>query len=215
MENYPWMEVIGVAKDVRYTPDHPVSTDFYVPASQDPQLAMTLLARTSVDPLSVAMAVRHAVQQVDPDQPVFDILPMTEVRDRAIAGYFIPSIALSVFALGALMLAALALYSLVSYTVSRRTPEIGLRMALGAQPIEVVKLFVRQGMWLTSVGLGIGLAGGIALSRVLASLLFGITANDWVTLFSVSIVLVAAALLATIIPALRATKVDPIVALRN
>ncbi|MBA3652390.1 MAG: FtsX-like permease family protein, partial [Chthoniobacterales bacterium] len=212
----PWREVVGVVKDVR-------QNDFLAQPKMEMYLSYrqlkvmapnALVVRTSVDPLSLASAVRNAVWAVDKDQPVSNIDTMEHIVAGAVARQRFSTMLLAIFATVALVLAAVGIYGVMSYSVAQRTREIGIRMALGAQRSEVLRMTVMQGLKLVGLGLVIGLVAAFLLTRVMASLLFGISATDPLTFLGISIVLLAVASLASFIPALRATKVDPMVALR-
>ena len=151
---------------------------------------------------------------MDKDQPVADIDTMDHIVSEAIARQRFSMLLLGIFASLALVLAAVGIYGVMSYSVAQRTHEIGIRMALGARRTDVLKMTVKQGLKLVSVGMMLGLVAAFLLTRVLASLLFGISATDPVTFIGISLVLLAVAVLASYLPALRATKVDPIIALR-
>ena len=210
----PWMQVVGVVKDVKHDLQIPVTTDYYLPHAQDVWSSMVLVARTKGDPLSVASDMRQQVWSLDKDQPVYDVRTMEEVRAFSVSLYSFSAGSLGVFAVIALLLAAIGIYGVMSYAVMQRTQEIGIRMALGARAADVLKLVVRNGMYLALIGVVAGLAGAFALTRLLQSLLFGVTPTDAVTFAAVTFGLLLVALLACYIPARRATKVDPLVALR-
>jgi putative ABC transport system permease protein len=175
---------------------------------------MVLVAKTRVEPAAMAAPIRQEVWAIDKYQPVFDVKTMREVRAISLALYSFSSIMLGIFAVVALLLAAIGIYGVMSYAVTQRTQEIGIRMALGARAIDVLKLVVKNGMVLALIGVAVGLGGSFALTRLLASLLVGVTPTDAVTFSTVSLGLLLIALLACYIPARRATKVDPMVALR-
>jgi putative ABC transport system permease protein len=175
---------------------------------------MVLVARTSVDPRSMAAAIRQQVLAIDKDQPVFDVKTMEEVRAISISVYSIGSATMTIFAIVALLLAAVGIYGVMAFAVSQRTQEIGIRMALGARAFDVLKLVLRNGMSLAIIGAVIGILGAFAITRFMASLLFGVSPTDVVTFASVTAALLLVALLACYLPARRATKVDPLVALR-
>jgi len=175
---------------------------------------MVLVARTTVDPASTASALRQQVWSLDKDQPVFDVKTMDEVRSISVAIYSFSSVMLAVFAVVALILAAVGIYGVMAFAVTQRTQEIGIRMALGAGRADVLKLVLRHGMWLALIGVAIGLAGAWALTRFLSKLLVGVSTTDILTFSIVTFTLLFAALLACYLPARRATKVDPLVALR-
>ena len=212
----PWREVIGVVKDVR-------QNDFiaepkmqmYFPYRQLKDLAANaLVVRTSVEPMSLATSVRNAIWAVDKDQPVAAIDTMDHIVSEAIARQRFSMLLLGIFAALALVLAAVGVYGVMSYSVAQRTHEIGIRMALGARRADVLQMTIKQGLKLVGAGMIFGLAAAFLMTRVLASLLFGISATDPVTFIGISLVLLAVAILASYVPALRATKVDPIIALR-
>jgi putative ABC transport system permease protein len=175
---------------------------------------MTLIIHTSVEPLSLSTAVRQAVQAADKDQPVHDVRTMQQIVADSMARRRFALVLLAGFAVLALLLTTVGVYGVVSYSVSRRTYEIGIRMALGAARQDVFKLVIGQGLAPTMIGVVVGLIGAFALTRLMSSLLFAVTATDPVTLVGVSLLLTGAALLACYIPARRATKIDPMVALR-
>jgi len=164
--------------------------------------------------MSLATALRNAVWAVDKDQPVSKIDTMEHIVAGAVARQRFSTMLLGIFATLALILAAVGIYGVMSYSVAQRTREIGIRMALGAQRGDVLKMTVKQGLKLIVMGVAIGLVAAFALTRVMASLLFGVSATDPVTFVSISVVLMGVAMFASYIPALRATKVDPMVALR-
>ena len=175
---------------------------------------VNVLVRTSVEPLSLAGAVRNQIAALDKDQAVFNVRTMEEALSRSVAARRFSMILLGVFAMLALVLAAVGIYGVISYSVAQRTREVGIRMALGARTIDVIKLVVRDGLKLVLIGVGVGLAGALALTRLMTTLLFGVTPTDTVTYATVALGLVLVALIACCIPARRATKVDPLVALR-
>ena len=210
----PWMQVVGVVQDVKHNLQTPVTADYYLPHAQDSWGSMVLVARTKGDPLSVASDMRQQVWALDKDQPVYDVRTMEEVRAFSVSLYSFSAGSLGVFAAIALLLAAIGIYGVMSYAVMQRTQEIGIRMALGARAADVLKLVVKNGMSLALLGIAAGLAGAFALTRLLRSLLFGITPTDALTFGVVTFGLLLIALLACYIPARRATKVDPLVALR-
>jgi len=175
----------------------------------------TLVVRTAVPPESLTAAVRQAVQEVDPGLPLYKVATMDEVIAKSLAGHRLNLWLLAIFAGIALVLSAAGLYGVISYLVAQRTREIGVRLALGAQTRDVIGLVMRQGARLTAVGIGLGLLGALAFTRVLASLLFGVSTRDPLTFSGVAALLAAVALLATWLPARRAARVEPIVAIRN
>jgi len=214
IEKAPWLEVVGVIHDVKHELTREVMPEFYLSHSQDSWNAMILVARTTVEPASLAGQLRQQVWAIDKDQPVFDVKTMNEVRAGSVALYSFSSVTLGVFAGVALLLAVIGIYGVMAFAVSQRTHEIGVRMALGARARDVLLMVVGNGMKLALIGLVIGLAGAWGLSRFIQGLLFGVQPTDLLTFGIVSICLMLAALLACYIPARRATKVDPLVALR-
>ena len=175
---------------------------------------MALAVRTRANPGNLAAAIRDQVKELDPNQPVTAVRTMSEVISRSVWQPRLYAILFGVFAAVALLLASVGIYGVMSYAVAQRTHEIGIRMALGAQRGDVLRLVIGQGMWLVLVGVGIGVLASLAFTRLMGSLLFGVGATDPVTFAGVTVLLAAAALIACYIPARRATKVDPMVALR-
>jgi ABC-type antimicrobial peptide transport system permease subunit len=188
---------------------------FYIPAEQDPRSGMTLVARGDGDPMQLVSAMRGVVRQVDLDQPVFDVMTLAAVRAAGSESQELASLLLGGFAVVALLLAAIGIYGVVAYQVVLRTREFGIRMSLGAQPGDVLRLVIRRGMALTAIGIALGLAGAFGLTRVMENLLYGIHATDPATFMGVTVILGAVTLLAGYLPARRATRVDPLVALRE
>lgn len=164
--------------------------------------------------MTLAADIRQQVWAIDKDQPVYRVRTMEDVRAFSVSLYSFSSGSLGVFAGIALLLAAIGIYGVMSYAVTQRTQEIGIRMALGARAADVLKLVIRNGMWLALIGVVTGLAGAYAATRFLASLLFGVTPTDLTTFAAVTLGLLVVALLACYLPARRATKVDPLIALR-
>jgi putative ABC transport system permease protein len=214
LDRAPWMQVVGVIRDVKHELNTPVVPEFYLPLAQDVWGGMILVTKTAGEPSAMAGAIRREVWAIDKDQSVFDVRTMEEVRSNSVALYSFSSVTLGIFAGVALLLASIGIYGVMAFSVTQRTHEIGVRMALGARSRDVLKLVVLNGMKLAMVGVVIGLAGAWALSRFVKKLLFGVEATDIVTFAAVSGCLLLAALLACYIPARRATKVDPLVALR-
>jgi putative ABC transport system permease protein len=174
-----------------------------------------LTIRVAGDPLSLAAAVRKEVQAIDPNQPIAAVRTMEQVVAESVGAPRYRTLLLGLFAFVALLLAAIGIYGVISYAVAQRTHEIGIRMALGAQPRAVHRLVIGQGIRLALVGVGAGLIGAVALTRLLAGLLFGVTATDPLTFAGVAVILTVIALLACWIPARRAARVDPMIALRH
>jgi putative ABC transport system permease protein len=219
---FPWMQIVGVVKHVRhYGPDEEGRVELYRPYFQLPNAAgaqysrtMVLTLRVTGEPTALTSAVRNAVSEIDKDQPVSSVQTMTQVVATSIASQKFATWLLAVFAAAALLLAALGLYGVMAYSVTQRTHEIGIRMALGAARRDVLRLIVGQGMRLALIGLGLGLVGAFLVTRLMKSLLFGVSAADPITYGGVALLLALVALLACLIPARRATRVDPMIALR-
>jgi putative ABC transport system permease protein len=214
VDENPWMQIVGVVKDVKHELTLTVTPEYYLPHAQDPWNAMVLVARTTVDPGSLASSLRQQVWSIDKDQPVFNVKTMHEVRSVSVAMYSFSSVMLAIFAGVALLLATVGIYGVMAFAVTQRTQEIGIRMALGASAVDVLKLVVRHGMKLALLGIVIGLAGSWALTRFMKGLLVGVEATDVLTFSVVPLCLLVAAFIACYLPARRATKVDPLVALR-
>ena len=175
---------------------------------------MYLLARSTGDPSSLVGSIRDAIHDVDKDQPIYRVMTMEQVVSNSVAQKRFSMVLLLIFAGVALLLAAVGIYGVMSYSVTQRTHELGIRMALGAQSGDVLKMVVRQGMGITLIGVAIGLAGAFAATKVMSSLLFGVGTHDPITFIAIPLILAGVALVACFIPALRATKVDPMIALR-
>jgi predicted permease len=211
----PFGEIVGVVRNAKYRNLREETLPFiYIPLGQEYQTGMTLMIRTAGDPLLLAGAVRSEVQAINKDVPVFSVEAMSERINTQIAADRMIAVLLSIFGGAALLLASIGIYGVVAYSVAQRTHEIGVRIALGAEQRHILKLIVGQGMILVLIGAGIGLGLALAVTRVLKSLLFGISATDPLTFTVVVLGLVGVALLACYLPARRAMKVDPLVALR-
>lgn len=218
--NDSWCTIVGVVGDAKqYRLDEPTLPAMYLPYAQSPGDFMmrdvTLVVRTALPLLTLVPAVRRAVGAVDPDLPVFDVATMEQLVYRSVSAPRFNTVLLGVFAALAVILATVGIYGMMSYSVSQRTHEIGVRMALGAREHDVLRQVIRQGMLRAAAGIGFGLAGALALTRFLSSLLYGVRATDPLTLAAVVLVVTAVALLASYLPARRAAKVDPMVALRH
>ena len=210
-----WLTVVGVVGDVK---DFPHSLDakpaFYWPVSQRPFRDMSLAVRTEGDPLTLVAAVRDELRNLDKDLPLADVRTLDTIAAEAAGGRRFTLLLTGLFALTALALAAVGIYGVMAYSVTQRTHELGIRMALGAKQSDVLGMVIRQGMKLALVGLAIGLAGAWLATRAMTSLLFGVSATDPATFAVISVVLAGVALGACFVPARRATKVDPMIALR-
>jgi putative ABC transport system permease protein len=209
-------EIVGVVRDVKSAGlQAATEPTYYVPATQAPLQDMTLLVRTTTEPTSIVPALRQAVWSIDPNQPISNVNTMEQIVSESISRPRLNTTLMGLFGALALILAAVGIYGLLSYTVTQRTQEMGIRMALGAQVGDVLRLVLKQGMVLAIIGQAIGLAGAFALTRLIRGLLFGVTPTDVTIFIAVTGVLSTIALLACYLPARRATKVDPLVALRN
>jgi putative ABC transport system permease protein len=214
-DNEPWHTIVGVVREVKHARlDASLRESVYLPFAQIPIGGSSLAIRTSGRPENLIAAVRNQVREIDPDLPVTRIMPMTEVVARSVWQPRLYTALFGVFAVVALILATVGIYGVMSYSVTQRTREIGLRMALGAERKDVLKLVVGQGIVLAAIGVGVGLVAAAALTRLMSSLLFGVTTTDPITFAAVSVLLTGVALGACFIPARRAAKVDPMVALR-
>ena len=208
-------EIIGVVRDVRHTGlETPARAMTYWPYPELVYSGMTLVVRAETEPLALSETIRREVLALDKDQPIADVSTMKQLLADSTSRARFSTMLLVVFAIVALLLAAVGIFGVMSYGVSERTHEIGLRMALGAQASDVRAMVVRQGMVLTMIGIGIGLAAAFGLTRVMISLLYGVSATDPLTFTAISVLLALVALLACYLPARRATKVDPMIALR-
>jgi len=215
----PWMTVVGVVGDVRQTSlDQALKPEMYVPYQQDRRffaIPRDLVVRTTGDPLGLAAAVRSEIWKLDKDLPLFRVQTMDQILSLAVAGQRFNLLLLTVFGVLALVLASIGIYGVMSYATAQRTHEIGIRVALGARASDVLKLVMGQGLILTVSGIILGLAGAVALTRVMTGLLFEVSATDPLTFTAVALLLTAVSLLACYVPARRAMKVDPMVALRH
>jgi putative ABC transport system permease protein len=210
-----WREIVGVVGDVRNRNlSSELRVGYFVPQAQVPFNQMTIVVRTTNDPHTLVTAVQNEVHSMDGEVPVFNVKTMDEHISATVAAPRFNTTLLVIFASVALILTIVGLYGVMSYAVAQRTNEIGIRMALGAQTRDVLRLIVSQGFKLIVLGLAIGLVGAFALMRVIASLLFGVTAKDPLTFAAVATLLAFVALLACYIPARRATRLDPLRALR-
>jgi putative ABC transport system permease protein len=208
-------EVIGVVGDIKETAlEKEPNPAIYWPHSREPYPFMNFVIRAAIEPTALTAAAAREIHALDPDQPIADVRTLDAVVAKSIARPRFNALLLSIFAGVALVLASVGIYGVMNYSASQRTQEIGIRMALGAKPGDILRLVVGHGMKLTAAGIAIGLTASLALTRVISNLLFGVTATDLPTFLGVSALLTAVALLANYFPARRATRVNPVVALR-
>jgi len=217
--NDAWCTVVGVVGDTKqYSLGEPSSPAMYLPYAQAPGTFMmqdiAFVLRAGADPLALASAARRAVQAVDPDLPVFDVATMNQLVYRSASAPRFNTALLGIFAALALVLAAVGIYGVMSYAVAQRIHEIGVRLALGANASDILRQVVKQGMAPALIGIAAGTAGAWGVTRFLSSLLFGVKPTDATTFALVPLLLAAVGVLACLLPARRATKVDPVVALR-
>jgi putative ABC transport system permease protein len=212
----PWVTIVGVMRDYRhYRLPQPMDAALFLPSTIDPPLTQTLAIRTRLpDPHAIVPAVRAVIRELDPAVPAFRIQTFDEVVARSLWRQRLQGEVLGVFAALALILASVGLYGVIAYAVAQRTRELGVRMALGATRRHVLGLVLGQGARLTLIGVALGTSAALVLSRVVASLLYGIEPTDPVTFFAVPTTLAAVAVLASYAPARRAMRVDPLVAMR-
>jgi predicted permease len=211
----PWLTVVGVVANVKhYALDTDSRVALYTPHLQNGAGSLSIAVRTTSDPLSAAGAVTREARALDPNLPLYDVKTMRQWLSESLARRRFAMLMLGLFAGVAMLLAAVGIYGVMSYTVAQRTREIGIRVALGAQRRDVLRLIVRHGMSLTGIGVGLGLVAAVTSMRLMVSLLFGVRATDPLTFAMIALLLALVALLACWIPARQATKVDPMVALR-
>jgi len=211
----PWITIVGVVGDTKlYGLANPSRLEIYLPFRQEPQTDMYLILRSAVDPASLTSSVRSAVAAIDRDQPVFSVITMRQLLDNSVSTPHLTLVLLGLFSGLALVLAAIGIYGVISYSVQQRTHEIGIRMALGAQRSNVLRLVVGQGVILAAVGIVIGITAALGLMRLITSLLFGVSPDDPLTFTAAALVLLFVAIAACYIPARRAIAVDPMNALR-
>ncbi|MDQ3804728.1 MAG: ABC transporter permease [Acidobacteriota bacterium] len=210
-----WSTVVGVVGDVKHAGlDRAPEFESYVPFLQVPSPGMAVVVRTPAEPTSLVSAVKNEILAVDKEQPVFSVRTMTQIVSNSIARQRLSATLLGVGAALALLLASIGIYGVLAYAVTQRTHEIGVRIALGARAADVLGLVIRQGMGLALIGVSAGLVGALGVTRLLSGFLYGVSATDPLTFTTVALMLAAVALLACYVPARRATKIDPMVALR-
>ena len=208
-------EVVGVIGDEKIGgPEDVRSAGVYVSNEQTPVYGMVLNVRANLNPLTLQQPITAAIRSVNKDQAISDVRSVDQIRDQSMGGRRLVSVLLGTFATVALILAGLGIYGVISYNVAQRTREMGIRAALGATERSLLRLILDRGVRLTLIGLAIGVAGAIGLTRLMSSLLFGVGARDPATMASVGLILAAVAIMASYVPARRATRVDPVVALR-
>jgi predicted permease len=208
-------EIVGVAGDVKHNSlVDEAGYDFYYSAFQSYAKQTHFVARTQGDPMTVAKDIQRAIWQVSPDTGIFNVMPVTRLSANTIWQSRVWGLLFGIFSGIALVLATAGIYGVMAYFVTQRTREIGVRIALGAQWRDVLKLILRSGMFLVTIGLTIGLAGALVLTRLMTTLLFEVSPTDPITFGAVALCVIAATLLACYIPARRAIKVDPLIALR-
>ncbi len=210
-----WWEIVGVTANVRSLElREEAAPEFYLSALQDTFAGMSVVVRTAVEPASLAPEVRRIVAEVDKSAPVSEVKTMEHIVDESVTQPRFNLFLLGLFGGIALLLSAAGIYGVTAYSVTQRTHEFGIRMALGAQVGDVLKMILGQGMLLIIAGIAVGLVASFALTRLMKSLLFGVSVTDPLTFVAITLLLTLVALLACYIPARRATKVDPLVALR-
>jgi len=214
----PWMEIVGVVGDVRQGLDLDPKAEMYLPYRQAdavlPVFQLSIVLRTATDPMLQASALRSALAEIDPNQPLVRVRTMEENMAATVAQPRFRTWLIGIFAALALVLAGVGVYGVMSYTVTQRTSEIGIRVTLGAQPEDVFRIVVGEGLRLALAGVGVGIVAALALTRLLQSFLYGVSAYDPLTFGSVALILTLVAVAASFFPARRATHVDPMVALR-
>jgi putative ABC transport system permease protein len=214
-EGESWISIVGIIGDVKQLGlDSSAKPEVYFPYLQVASPSMSLVVRTASNPLSLAAVVKSQIQMIDKDLPIDDAKTMQQLLAESISGRRFNMLLLTVFAVVALVLAIVGIYGVMSYTVTQRTHEIGIRVAIGAQPRDVFRLVIGQGMMLAMIGLGFGLVGAFGLTRLMTTMLFGVEPTDPATFVSIAVLLTAVALVACYIPGRRAAKVNPLVALR-
>ena len=210
-----WITIVGLTADTKlYGLANPARLEVYVPLRQSVSGDMKLVVKSATDPAALTSSIRGAIASIDKDQPVFAVATMQELVNNSVSTRRITLILLGLFSALALVLAAIGIYGVISYSVAQRTHEIGIRMALGADGGGVLRMILAQGAKIAGAGVVIGLAASLGLTRLMANLLFSVSAADPLTFAAVAIVLVLVAMLACYIPARRALRVDPIIALR-
>jgi putative ABC transport system permease protein len=212
----PWRIVVGVVRDTKeFSFDNEPPISIYHPHEQFPIGTMFLVVRSSIDAASLTSSITKEIRALDPELPAFEFKTMEQRLSDSLSRRRFSTFLLGVFAVVALVLAAIGIYGVLAYSVTQRTQEIGIRMALGAQPGKIMMMVVRNSLLLVVLGVAIGLAGALALTRVMSSLLYGVSATDTLTFVAPPLILGVIALLASYFPARRAARVDPTIALRS
>jgi putative ABC transport system permease protein len=214
----PWMKIVGVVADVKQSLASEAGAELYTPYRQMdsmlPIYTMSMVMRTVRDPHTEVSALRSAVHDLDPNQPLVKVRTMEENIASSVSESHFRTMVLGIFAASALLLSLIGLYGLIAYSVAERTSEIGVRRALGAQPGDILRMVIGQGLRLVLIGLALGLGGALALSQLLKRFLFGVAPSDPETFVGVAIILTVVAVVACWIPARRAMKIEPTEALR-
>jgi predicted permease len=212
----PSFTIVGVVGDIKSDGfDAPTAPHIYLPVRQSPGYSSVVFLRSAGNPETLGESIRHEVQSIDPNIPVFSVRTMDQIISRSMAERRFALQLLGIFAGVALLLAAIGIYGVMAYSFSQRTHEIGIRIALGAQRMDIFRMAVGEGMQLVAIGLAIGLMGAAALTRSVRTMLFDVSPADPITFGAISATLAAVAFLACYVPARRATRVDPLVALRD
>jgi ABC-type antimicrobial peptide transport system permease subunit len=210
------LTIVGVVRDGHFwSLDYQIVPQMFRPYTQSAWPIMTVVARTAGDPVAFTKAIRKAAGDIDREQPVSNIATMEQVIHDSLGFRRFPMLLLGTFALVALLLAAVGIYGVMSYSVAQRTQEIGIRMALGAGRGEVLRLILGRSLLPVAAGVGIGIAGALALTRELTSLLFEVSPSDPVVFTAVALLLMSVAALASLVPAIKAASVNPVIALRH
>jgi predicted permease len=211
----PWMTIVGVVATVKhYALDTDSRVALYTPHLQSGAGSLSVVVRATADPVGLAPAITREARSIDPNLPIYDVKTMEQWLSESLARRRFAMLMLGLFSVVAMLLAAVGVYGVMSYTVAQRTREIGVRVALGAQTRDVLRLVVRQGMSLAGIGVGVGLVAAIGATRLMTGLLFGVRATDPITFVAIALLIATVALAACLLPARRATQVDPLVALR-
>jgi predicted permease len=211
-----WMTIVGVVADTRRTGyEAPVRPETYLPQAQAPDIGLALLVRTTGDPMALVAPLRAVLREIDPLIPLESVHPLNEEVADMTAGRRLNTTLFAVFAAIAALLAATGIYGVVAASVEQRTRELGVRLALGATGGSILRMVLVEGLWLVTIGLALGMVASLALSGTMARLLYEVRPTDAATLMSIAALTVMVALVASLVPALRALHVDPITALRT